>query len=104
MADRGILNKAILARGGLRYDVWTKAPYRKVPFRIEFTEPVKRGRPERSESRDNDFLWQNVGIGEIVEFFEAFVSEPEDIKAGVVGIGEFPLVRERFYDRRLHQC
>jgi hypothetical protein len=27
----------------------------------------------------NDFLSENVGIGKIVGFFQAFVSEPEDI-------------------------
>jgi hypothetical protein len=31
----------------------------------------------------NDFL-AHVGIGEIVGFFEAFVSEPEHIEAGIM--------------------
>jgi hypothetical protein len=35
---------------------------------------LTRGRPERSESRDDDFLGEN--IGEIVGLFETFVSEP----------------------------
>jgi len=30
----------------------------------------------------DDFLGENVGIGEIVGFFEAFVSEPEDVPGG----------------------
>jgi hypothetical protein len=34
----------------------------------------------------NDFLAQHVGIGEIVGFFEGFVSEAEDVEAGVVAI------------------
>ena len=34
----------------------------------------------------NDFLAQHVGIGEIVGFFEAFVSEAEDVEAGFVAI------------------
>jgi len=33
-----------------------------------------------------DFLAQHVGIGEIVGFFEAFVSEAEDVEAGFVAI------------------
>jgi hypothetical protein len=44
---------------------------------------LAQGRPEREESRDDDFLGENTGIGEIVGF-EAFVSEPEDIEAGFV--------------------
>jgi len=43
---------------------------------------LARGRPERSESRDDDFLGENVGIGEIIGFFKAFVSEPNDVEAG----------------------
>lgn len=34
----------------------------------------------------NDFLGQNVGIGEVVGFFERFVSEPEDIEASFVAV------------------
>jgi hypothetical protein len=40
---------------------------------------LARGRPERSESRDDDFLGENVGIGKIVGVFDAFVSKPEDV-------------------------
>jgi hypothetical protein len=40
------------------------------------------GRPEQNESRDDDFLGQNVGIGKVVRIFEAFVAEPEDVKTG----------------------
>jgi len=29
----------------------------------------------------DDFLSGNVGIGQVVALFEAFVSEPEDVKA-----------------------
>jgi len=32
----------------------------------------------------NDFLGENVRIGEIVGFFQAFVSEPEDVEAGFI--------------------
>ena len=32
----------------------------------------------------DDFLSQDVGIGEVVGFFEALVSEPEDVEAGFV--------------------
>jgi len=35
----------------------------------------------------DDFLSQHVGIVKIVEFFQAFVSEPEDITAGFVLVG-----------------
>ena len=33
-----------------------------------------------------DFLCENVGIGKIVGFFKAFISEPEDVEAGLVAI------------------
>ena len=36
--------------------------------------------------RIDDFLSENVGIEEIVRFFEAFVSEPKDVEAGFVAI------------------
>ena len=35
-----------------------------------------------------DFLSENVGIGEVVGFIEAFVSEPEDIEAGFVAVAK----------------
>jgi hypothetical protein len=35
----------------------------------------------------DDLLGENIGIGEIVGFFEAFVSEPEDVEAGFVTAG-----------------
>jgi hypothetical protein len=47
---------------------------------------LARGRPERSESRDDDFLGENVRVGEIVGVVEVFVCEPEDIEAGFVVI------------------
>jgi hypothetical protein len=37
---------------------------------------LARGRPEQNESMDDDFLGEDVGIGEIVGFFEAFASKP----------------------------
>ncbi len=30
----------------------------------------------------DDFLGENVGVGQIVGFFQAFVSQPEDVEAG----------------------
>ena len=36
-----------------------------------------------------DFLGENVGIRKIVRVFEAFVSEPEDVEAGLVAVDEF---------------
>ena len=42
----------------------------------------------------NDFLSENIGIGEIVGFFQAFISQPEDIEAGFVAVNEF-VVRVR---------
>jgi len=47
---------------------------------------LARGRPERSESRDDEFLGKNLGIGKIVGFFAAFVSEPEDVEARFVAV------------------
>jgi hypothetical protein len=32
----------------------------------------------------DDFLGEEVGIGEVVGLFETFVSEPEDVEAGLV--------------------
>ena len=40
----------------------------------------------------DDFLGQNVRVGEIVGFFEAFVSEPEDVEAGLIAIDEIFVV------------
>jgi hypothetical protein len=37
-------------------------------------------------------LSENIGIGEIVGFFQAFVSEPEDVEAGLVAVDEFVIV------------
>jgi len=37
----------------------------------------------------DDFLGENVGIGEIVGVFEALVSEPKDVEAGFVAADEF---------------
>jgi len=37
----------------------------------------------------DDLLGENVGIGEIVGVFEAFVAEPEDVEAGFVAVDEF---------------
>jgi len=43
---------------------------------------LARCRPERNESRDDDFLRENIGIGEIAGLFEAFVFELEDVETG----------------------
>jgi hypothetical protein len=34
----------------------------------------------------HDFLSEDVGIGEIVGFFEAFVSKPEDVEARLIAV------------------
>ena len=34
----------------------------------------------------DNFLSENVGITEVVGFFEAFISEPEDVEAGLVAV------------------
>ena len=47
---------------------------------------LPRGRPERGESRDDDFLTENVGIGKIVGFLQRFVS------ARKVEIGKDPFI------------
>ena len=46
---------------------------------------LARGRPERSESRDDDFLGEDVGIGEIVGVFKAGVFVP-DVEASLAAI------------------
>jgi hypothetical protein len=57
---------------------------------------------ERGSEVVADFLSENVRIGEVVELFEAFVSEPEDIEAGFVAVklemqkSERPLFFSRF--------
>ena len=45
----------------------------------------------------DDFLGENVGIREVVGFFEAFVSEPEDVEAGFVALvsSSSPLLHDR---------
>ena len=43
----------------------------------------------------NDFLGENVRIGEIVGFFQAFVSEPEDVEAGFITL-MVPLISNYF--------
>ena len=45
----------------------------------------------------DDLLGENIGIGEIVGFFEAFVAEPEDVRAGKKTTD--PLTRLRFLCR-----
>jgi hypothetical protein len=40
----------------------------------------------------DDFLGEYVGIREVVGFFEAFISEPEDVEAGFVAMNEFFVV------------
>jgi hypothetical protein len=34
----------------------------------------------------DDFLGQNVGVGEVIGFFECFVSELEDVEIGFVAV------------------
>ena len=52
----------------------------------DFPEPFESG----FEIFD-DLLVENVRIGRIVGFFEAFVAEPENIEAGFVAVDEFLL-------------
>ncbi len=40
----------------------------------------------------DDFLGENVGIGKVVELLEAFISEPEDVEAGIVAVDEFVVI------------
>ena len=47
---------------------------------------------ERGFEVIDDFLGENVGIGEIVGVFEAFVSEPEDVEAGFVAVDELVVI------------
>jgi hypothetical protein len=34
----------------------------------------------------DDFLGENIGLGEVVGLLEAFVTEPEDIQVGFVSV------------------
>jgi len=43
----------------------------------------------------DDFLGENVGIREIVGFFQAFISEPEDVEAGLITL-MVPLISNYF--------
>ena len=40
----------------------------------------------------DDFLGKDIGVGEVVGFFQAFVSEPKDVKAGLVAVDELFVV------------
>jgi hypothetical protein len=42
----------------------------------------------------DDFLSENIGIGEVVGFFETFIPEPEDVETGFVAVNEFSLVED----------
>jgi hypothetical protein len=37
----------------------------------------------------DDFLGENIGIGEIVGLFQAFVAEPKDAETCLVAVDEF---------------
>jgi len=50
---------------------------------------LAQGRLERVHSRDDDLLGENIRIGKIVGFFQAFISEPEDVGAGFVAVHRF---------------
>ena len=50
-------------------------------IRGDFTELFEGG----FEVFDN-FLGENIGIGEIVGFFQTFVAEPENVEAGFVAV------------------
>ena len=57
-----------------------------------------RGRPERTRSRIDDFLSRDIRVGEIVKFFKAFASVPEDVEAGDVAVDKlFRFTRGRAF-------
>ena len=68
---------------------------------VGFSEIVKIARSDSSRQTTaqplledgfkvfEDFLGENVGFGEIVGAFEAFVFEPEDVEAGFVAAAFF---------------
>jgi len=37
----------------------------------------------------DDVVGENIGIREVVTFFEAFVTEPEDVETSLVAIDQF---------------
>src|SRR5262245_20526758 len=43
------------------------------------------------------FSGQNVGVREIVGFFECFVTEPENVEAGFVAVDEFVVIKRARY-------
>lgn len=49
-------------------------------MRLSLTMRSRRGkaknRPARSKPRDGDSLGEDVGIGEVVGFFEIFIADP----------------------------
>src|SRR3989442_11258785 len=51
----------------------------------------RSGSPERSQSRDDDFLGENARIGEVVGLFEAFAFKPVDAEDGFVPIQKVPV-------------
>jgi hypothetical protein len=61
---------------------------------------LARGRPELSESRDDDFPDKHVEGG-IVRLFEALVSEPKDVETGLSPGDEFLPIHQPPYDCRL---
>ena len=56
---------------------------------LDAVHGVALGRPERSKSRDDDFQGKDIGIAKIVEFFEAFIFEPEDVETRFVAVRSF---------------
>ena len=49
VADPGIFNEGLLTGSRLHHEVWTKPPHLEAPCRIEFTEPVERGRRQQMD-------------------------------------------------------
>jgi len=45
----------------------------------------------------DDFAGENVGIKQVVGFFEAFVPEPEDVEAGLVTVDQLLAVWEKMF-------
>jgi hypothetical protein len=67
--------------GRLNQSAFLRLDNFRVPIRGDFAELFEDG----FEFFD-DSLGEHVEIGKIIGFFEAFVSEPEDIKAGFVPV------------------
>src|SRR5206468_1632171 len=94
VADPGILNKAVLPRGGLHHDVGTKPPDLEAPSWIELPEPVEGRRRQQMDTGTVEKCprWQS-DIGDGVPVVEAVHIRP--ILLGMGGLRGAALARSQ---------